>query len=250
VITEDQSEVISFLAVAATHGGQPVTRIDTHASVVFLAGARAWKLKRAVRYDYLDFSTAERRRLMCEAETRINRMAAPALYRGVVAVTREPDGSLALGGTGSAVDWLVEMTRFDEDGLFDRLAARDGLDLALMPGLAATIARFHAVAPHRADHGGAAGMAWVVDGNAAGFAEQGEGLLDPAACAAVTRQARAALQRHGPMPDETTGSSGSVTAICTCATSCSSTAGRRCSTPSSSTTRSPAPMCSTTWRSC
>lgn len=48
MITEDQTEVIAFLEAAVTHGGNPVTRIDTHASIVFLAGDRAWKLKRAL----------------------------------------------------------------------------------------------------------------------------------------------------------------------------------------------------------
>jgi len=105
---EDQNEVVAFLASSSTHGGAAVERIETHASIVFLAGVRAWKLKRAVRYDYLDFSTIERRRAMCEAEVRINRRAAPSLYRGVVSVTRQPDGSLALGGSGVPVDWLVE----------------------------------------------------------------------------------------------------------------------------------------------
>ena len=101
MITEDQTAAIEFLAAPGTHGGAAVERIDTHASVVFLAGTRAWKLKRAVRYDYLDFSTAERRRAMCEAEVCVNRRTAPSLYRGVVAVVRRPDGSLALGGAGS-----------------------------------------------------------------------------------------------------------------------------------------------------
>ncbi|MGD9903532.1 MAG: AAA family ATPase [Vicinamibacterales bacterium] len=196
MITEDQSEVVSFLASPATHGGAAVERIDSHASVVFLAGTRAWKLKRAVRYDYLDFSTAERRRVLCEAEVRINRTAAPAIYRGVVAVTREPDGSLALGGTGTPVDWLVEMTRFDGEGLFDRLAARGRLDLALMPALADAIARFHDAATRRPDHGGAAGMTWVVDGNATGFAEEGRPWLDAAACADLTARSRAAIERQ------------------------------------------------------
>jgi hypothetical protein len=81
MITEDQSEVVAFLASPSTHGGAAVERIDTHASIVFLAGTRAWKLKRAVRYDYLDFSTVERRRAMCEAEVQINRRTAPAVYR-------------------------------------------------------------------------------------------------------------------------------------------------------------------------
>ena len=87
--TEDQAAVIDFLAAPATHGGATVERIDTHASIVFLAGARAYKLKRAVRFDYLDFSTPERRRSLCEAEVRLNQRTAPALYRGVVAVTRQ-----------------------------------------------------------------------------------------------------------------------------------------------------------------
>src|SRR5688572_6982729 len=72
MITEDQSEVVAFLTSPSTHAGTAVERIDTHASLVFLAGTRAWKLKRAVRYDYLDFSTEERRKTMCEAEVRIN----------------------------------------------------------------------------------------------------------------------------------------------------------------------------------
>ena len=62
MITEDQTAVIDFLGASSTHGGMTVERIDTHSSIVFLAGTRAWKLKRAVRFDYLDFSTAVRRK--------------------------------------------------------------------------------------------------------------------------------------------------------------------------------------------
>ncbi len=196
MITEDQSEVVTFLASPSTHGGSAVERIETHASIVFLAGRGAWKLKRAVRYDYLDFSTIDRRRAMCEAEVRINRRAAPTLYRGAVAVTRQPDGSLRLGGSGTPVDWLVEMVRFDQDGLFDRLAAREALDLALMRPLATAIAELHERAEHRSDHGGAAGMAWVVDGNAAGFTEHGADILDPAVCTDLTSAAQEELERH------------------------------------------------------
>jgi aminoglycoside phosphotransferase family enzyme len=61
MITQDQSEIVSFLASPSTHDNAAVERIETHASIVFLAGARAWKLKRAVQYNYLDFSTVERR---------------------------------------------------------------------------------------------------------------------------------------------------------------------------------------------
>ena len=57
MITEDQREVMAFLSEPSSHGGTPVVKIETHSAAVFLSGTRAWKLKRAVRYDYLDFST-------------------------------------------------------------------------------------------------------------------------------------------------------------------------------------------------
>ena len=160
--TQDQTAVIDFLASPSTHGGVSVERIETHTAIVFLAGTRAYKLKRAVLFDYLDFSTPERRRVLCDAEVRLNRRTAPALYRGSLAVTRERDGSLALGGSGTPVDWVVEMTRFDQEALFDRLAAAGQLDHELMPPLATAIAEFHGAADRRADHGGTTGMAWVI----------------------------------------------------------------------------------------
>ena len=196
MITDDQSPVIAWLSSPATHGGAAVTVVETHASVVFLAGSRAWKLKRAVRYDYLDFSSADRRRLMCEAELRINRRTAAELYLGVRAITREADGSLAFGGRGTPIEWVIEMARFDEDRLFDRLAAQGTLDLALMEPLAAEIARFHLATDERPDHGGSKGMTWVVEGNATGFAAEGAGILDPTLCDRVTDAARTALRRH------------------------------------------------------
>ena len=201
VITEDQTEVIDFLASSATHGGAAVERIDTHTAVVFLAGTRAWKLKRAVRYDYLDFSTRELRKICSDAEVRLNRRTAPSLYRGVVAVTRQRDGSLALGGPGTPVDWLVEMNRFAQEALFDRLAESGRLDFALMAPLAAAIARFHLAAWPRTDHGGKQGMDWVIDGNAAAFAEFGPGVLEPSACFRVTDDACTELDRRGALLD-------------------------------------------------
>jgi uncharacterized protein len=196
MITEDQTAVIEFLKTPSTHGGAAVERIDTHASVVVLAGTRAYKLKRAVLFDYLDFSTVERRRTLCEAEVRLNRRTAPSLYRGVLAVTREDDGAYALGGEGRPVEWLVEMNRFPQEALFDRLASAGQLDLALMDPLATAIAAFHQSADHRPDHGGRAGMGWVIDGNAAGFAEFGPRLLDASLCERVNADARRELDRR------------------------------------------------------
>ena len=199
MITEDQTGVIDFLAAPSTHGGETVERIDTHASIVFLAGARAYKLKRAVRFDYLDFSTSERRHTLCEAEVRLNRRTAPTLYRGVVAVTRHDDGSYALGGNDRPVDWLVEMNRFSQEALFDRLASVGALGIELMSPLAAAIADFHKAAEHRSGHGGKAGMSWVIDGNAAGFAEFGRPCLDPSAAYRVTDDSCRELDRRAEM---------------------------------------------------
>ena len=192
----DQQSVVDYLMRPVTHGGAAVERIDTHSAMVFLAGSRALKLKRGVWFDYLDFSTEPLRRAACEAEVRINRRTAPEVYRGVVAVTRQANGSLALGGQGTPVDWLVDMVRFDQEGLFDRLAARNALDLSLMRPLAAAIAHFHLAAERRNDHGGHAGMAWVVDGNAAGFAEQGVGILDSTLAAEVSTVSRLEIERQ------------------------------------------------------
>jgi len=196
MITEDQAAVVAFLSSPGAHGAEPVETIETHASIVFLSGRRAWKLKRAVRYDYLDFSTVERRRAMCEAELRINRRTAPSLYHRVVAITREAGGGLALGGAGTPVDWVIEMSRFDQDELLDRLAGRHALGLDLMRPLAAAVARLHAGAEPRHDHGGYAGMSWVVEGDDADFRVQPAGVFDAGTCRRVVTDSRAAIERH------------------------------------------------------
>jgi aminoglycoside phosphotransferase family enzyme/predicted kinase len=176
VVTEDQSELIAFLSRPETYGPAcpDVERIETHSAVVFLAGDRAFKLKRAVRYDYLDFSTADRRRRFVEAELALNRPAAPSLYVRVATVTRDAGGRLHLDGPGRPVEWLLEMTRFDNDQLCDRLAERGALPLDAMPALARAVAALHDRAARRPEHGGAAGIRWVVDGNQRAFDEFGD----------------------------------------------------------------------------
>lgn len=194
MVTEDQSEVIAFLLRPETYGSETtrVEHLETHSAMVFLAGDRALKLKRAVRYDYLDFSTAERRRRWCEAEVALNRRMAPAIYRGTAVVTRESSGRLALDGPGAPVEWLVDMTRFDGQGLADRLAESGTLPLTAMAPLAASVAALHAGAAPRLDAGGAAGMRWVADGNREALAAFGDALFpDPARSCLVRDMARA-----------------------------------------------------------
>ncbi len=200
MITEDQTEICAFLASPATHDGASVERIDTHTAVVFMAGSRAFKLKRAVRYDYLDFSTVDLRRGYCEAEVRLNRRSAPTLYRGAMPVTRQADGRLALNGDGTPVDWVVAMSRFPQECLFDRMAADHRLTLDLMQPLAAHIAAFHANAEQRYDYGGSEGMYWVADGNTTGLVEFGT-FLDADTRAELASATHGHIQRHASLLD-------------------------------------------------
>lgn len=164
--SDGQAEVIAFLADRATHGGAAVECVDTHISAIFLAGDDAYKLKRAVTFDYLDFSTPQLRRHFCEEEVRRNRRTAPSIYKGVLPITRSASGALALGGSGEPVDWVVHMARFDQSQLLDRLAAAHALPVTLADELGRTIAAFHRSAAPRIDRGGTRGMRVVADGNA------------------------------------------------------------------------------------
>lgn len=160
----NQSETIAFLSHGGAYGepGAAVCRLETHISVIFLVGVRAFKLKRAVAFSYLDFSTVGQRRRNCESEFLLGRKMAPGLYRAVHAVTRGKDGGLVLDGGGEPVDWLVEMRRFDQEALFDRLAGNGRLSPALMRELADGIAAFHASAEPIARPDGAQSVRAVI----------------------------------------------------------------------------------------
>lgn len=199
MIVEDQSEVLAFLAEPSHWCDDPdgrIERVDTHGAAVFLCGDRALKLKRAVKFPYMDFSTAERRQAMCEEEVRLNRRTAPALYHGVVPVVRRPDGNLALGGDGAPVDWVVDMARFDQDTLFDRMAQRHALTPALMIALADAIARFHEAAERRHDRGGVADIEDTIAVNHGQLHDYFETIFDRADVERLTRLSHAAVSAH------------------------------------------------------
>jgi uncharacterized protein len=143
--TSMQERVFAFLTDSVAH--PDVDRIDTHAASVFLEGDRALKIKHAVRFPYLDYSTLEKRKAACDAELTINRQFAPQIYRRVVPITRNHDGSLDIDGDGVPVEFAVEMTRFDERQTIDHLAESGELDRALVDTIAEAIAASHAVAP-------------------------------------------------------------------------------------------------------
>lgn len=192
------AETIAFLEGGALGGA--VRRIDTHAAHVFLAGDRAWKLKRPVDLGYLDFSSPARRKAALEAELVLNRRTAPALYLGLHAVTRAGDGALAIDGTGEPVDWLLEMRRFPDDALLDRIAREGRLEDAVMLRLAERLHDFHVEAAIERGEDGAARLARVIEGNADSLAACGDAIDRDAARALVERQ-RAQLRRHAALLD-------------------------------------------------
>jgi hypothetical protein len=166
---ESQRQVFAFLKDPQTHGGCTVRRIDTHGAAVFLAGDDVYKVKRAVRYPYLDFSTLEKRRAACCAEIAVNHENAPDLYLGVLPIVRR-NGALALGGEGDVVEWAVHLRRFDENATLDRLAETGPLGDTTMDALADAILRAHRHAPS-GDHPGAVGqLASVIEETAAALA--------------------------------------------------------------------------------
>lgn len=208
--TEDQSAVTEFLADPAAYRAfgleGEVERIDTHISHVFLIGDRAFKMKRAVRFPYLDFSDRAKRHGAAEAELALNRRTAPALYLGLAAVAREADGSLRLHAIGETpadpVEWLVVMRRFDQDKLLDRMAARGALKIETMTAAAEAIADFHARAETTPRMGGAEGLRRAADGIEAAFAECAAGIFEPGKVAKLVAATAAAIDRHAALLDK------------------------------------------------
>jgi uncharacterized protein len=148
MIVDEQREARDFLKQSANLGQSgPVDFIETHISLIALAGTRAFKMKRAVHLPYVDFSTPEKRLDACEAELAMNSVTAPGLYRRVRRITRSADQSLAWDGEGALVDAVVEMMRFDQEHLFDRMAGAGRLSPALMTETARMIAHTHRQAP-------------------------------------------------------------------------------------------------------
>jgi aminoglycoside phosphotransferase family enzyme/predicted kinase len=191
---EKQQPVFDFLADPANHGGAAVKRIDTHAASVFLAGDRSLKIKRAVRFPFLDYSTLDKRKAACEAELEVNRLYAPEIYRRVVPITRTQDGRLTIGGAGNPVEWAVEMARFDESRTLDHLADKGGMDLTLADALGRAVAKAHGLVPIVKDGGFVAALAEIIDQNQSEMRAASR-LLATSEVDALSTASRAALKR-------------------------------------------------------
>jgi aminoglycoside phosphotransferase family enzyme/predicted kinase len=195
-----QHDVVRFLADAVSQGNDgPVEQIETHISHIFLSGDRAFKQKRAVHYPYVDFSTPELRLRACLQEVELNSATAPGLYLGVRRITRSRDGKLAFDGDGPLVDAVVEMVRFDQSQLLDRMALAGQLTPSLMTGIAGMVVRFHRGAPVSHASSGAENIAAVLDINEAGLAASR--MFTPGEVAPFNAAFRATLARHSALLD-------------------------------------------------
>jgi uncharacterized protein len=151
------------------HRPAEVRLLQTHISYVFLAGDEVYKVKKPVRFTFLDFSTLERRRHFCHEEVRLNRRLAADVYRGVVAICAEGD-TYRLGGEADAgaVEYAVHMRRLPEERTLDRLLDRDDVTLGMIDAIADRLAAFHhdADASPKVSANGAPDAIWrVLDDN-------------------------------------------------------------------------------------
>ena len=154
----DQAETVAYLRALA--GTDP---IETHISLVFLGPDTVWKLKKSVHLAFLDFSSVEARRHFSERELALNAQAAPGLYRDVVPIRRQLDGTLALTAEGPVVDWVLRMARVPAADFLTTIVAESRLDPPLLDAIADAVAAYHqALQPlpnARPD------MRWIADGN-------------------------------------------------------------------------------------
>jgi aminoglycoside phosphotransferase family enzyme/predicted kinase len=166
-----QERVFAFLTDPDKHPS--VHRIDTHAASVFLEGNRALKIKRAVRFLFLDYSTLQKRKAACDHEIRINRPFAPQIYHRVVPITQDDDGTLHIDGPGTPIEYAIEMTRFDERLTLDHLAEAAPLQPALVEATADAIAASHVAAPRKPAQAWIDGIPALIEGNGSALRDAG-----------------------------------------------------------------------------
>jgi uncharacterized protein len=192
-VPRQQTEAAAFLRDLAR--SDPV---ETHISLVFIGADTVWKLKKAVRLAFLDFSSLDARRRFTQRELELNRAAAPDLYRDVVPIVRRTDGMLSLGDADSdlpVVDWVLRMTRVPEGDFLDAIANEGRLTPELLDALGDAVAAYHQALPPATDFNAVAAMRDVTRGNKRSALDAG--LPEAAACAWQTREL-AELDRIAP----------------------------------------------------
>lgn len=147
--TDGHDEVLAFLADPASYPGHPgtVEAIETHMSRVFLAGDRVYKIKKPMRFPFVDFTSLDQRKLNCLRELELNRTLAPDVYLAVLPISRQPAGTLAIGGSGAPIEWLIVMRQLDRSRQLDNAIRAGEVTPDHADELAAVLARFYAATP-------------------------------------------------------------------------------------------------------
>ena len=208
----EQRVVIDFLSDPASYlRAVRVDRVDTHGNIVFLAGSEAWKIKRAVRFPYMDFSTLAKRQAACAREVEINRRFGSDLYLGCVPIGRSASGKLMFGAAADIVEWAVHMRRFEQSALLSSIARQTGISSDLARALAYVVYESHERAEPSSASSGAAPIRRLsnaigdsleksghFDGMTTAFGSQLAHQLDKSATVLDERAARGFVRRcHG-----------------------------------------------------
>lgn len=147
MILETQTDTLSALSDPKTYGVKKVEIRQSHIAVLFLAGQKVYKLKRAVLYPEVDFSTPEKRRLACVQEMKRSAVYAPQLRLKIQSVRRLQNGKIVIGGrSGAEIDTVLEMKRIPDKELLNRLLPSPRFDRFEIMNLAERIAQLHMTA--------------------------------------------------------------------------------------------------------
>ena len=196
--TDDQTELIRSLSDPGCydHTAGPVQHVETHISHVLLSGEYAYKIKKPLDLGFLDFSTLDKRRHVCQEEVRLNRRLAPAFYLGVVPITGSP-AAPRINGSGEAIEYAVKMRQFPPDATLDRLEALGRLTASQVEAIATTVARFHLEACARAGEDSSWGDPQQVwQPVAQNFLQIAPRLTDPADCQTLDALQRWSATEH------------------------------------------------------
>jgi aminoglycoside phosphotransferase family enzyme/predicted kinase len=146
MVATRHSDCVSLMRDASSYPDAPATVqvVETHISHVFLTDKYAYKLKKPVRFEFLDFSSTELRHRACLNEVRLNRRLAPDIYLDVLPITLDTTGKLALNGRGQPVDWVVQMRRLPANNALDVILHEKRLTASHIQAIAQHLTGFYA----------------------------------------------------------------------------------------------------------
>lgn len=146
---DEQETIVAALSQPGAYPHRParVVHLQTHISHVFVAPPYAYKLKRAIRLPFLDFSDRASRERFCREELLVNRRICPALYLGIDLVTRSAEGEISVAGSGETLDFLVRMRSLPAEGMLPAALEAGRITKEHLEDFARRLADFHAEAP-------------------------------------------------------------------------------------------------------